>query len=235
MVQSCRALLCSCLMLIKQLSFSGTTSDWRGRNVIFCCKGSTCLPPFLLLLYLSHQYRYAPLLQHCGLALNISTTCLKVQQDKQWTRGSLQLRPNTPILCSLPAQGCQLRGNCSLSRHLHILRPLCLLSPAPALPVSHLSMCFWPHKSMHTNVLLLLAPFPVHHLPGGLTIGKLTKINAVSANSPATKKVAMASIMGTYTVPKMLVFHLTSGWRRCGGRGQIRNRFVWFVSHCVDV
>lgn len=31
-------------------------------------------------------------------------------------------------------------------------------------------------------------------------------------------------VHNTYTVPKMLVFHLTSGWRRCGGWGQIRNK-----------
>jgi len=121
------------------------------------------------------QVRYTPLLHHHSLALNISTTCLKVQQDKQWSRGSLQLWPNAQILSSLSAQGCQHRASCSLSIHLHLPLPLCLLSSAPALPVTVLCMYFRPHKPMHPNC-------------------------------------------------KMLVFHFTSGWRRCGGRGQIRNK-----------
>ncbi|KAL1246723.1 hypothetical protein QQF64_034346 [Cirrhinus molitorella] len=37
---------------------------------------------------------------------------------------SLQVWPNTPIPCNLSAQGCQLKGNCSLSRHVQLPLPL---------------------------------------------------------------------------------------------------------------
>ncbi|KAJ8368742.1 hypothetical protein SKAU_G00087700 [Synaphobranchus kaupii] len=103
-------------------------------------QGTTCLPQFLLLLRLSHLYWYAPLLHHPSPAPNISTTCLEVLQDRQWSRGSLQLWPNIPILHRLSARGCKLRGGCSLSRHLHLHLPLCLLSPTPPLSLAHL--CF---------------------------------------------------------------------------------------------
>ncbi|KAJ8375622.1 hypothetical protein SKAU_G00062020 [Synaphobranchus kaupii] len=109
-------------------------------EAVFCCKGTTCLPLFLLLLRLSHLYWYAPLLHHPSPAPNISTTCLEVLQDRQWSRGSLQLWPNIPILHRLSARGCKLRGSCSLSRHLHLHLPLCLLSPTPPLSLAHL--CF---------------------------------------------------------------------------------------------
>lgn len=213
-------------MLIKQLSFSGTTSDWRGRNVVFCCKGSTCLPPFLLLLYLSHQYRYT----HC-----CTTTA--------WPSTSVPLASKYSGTSSGQEEVCS-------SSPTHTFSAVCLPSVASSEPIvlsadistysCPFAYCLRPQPCQWPTCVCVCDPtsqciqmdcscwpaFLPTTCPESLTVGQWTKINAFCANSPATKKVATASIMGTYTVPKMLVFHLTSGWRRCGGRGQIRNRLV---------
>ncbi|CAB1460701.1 unnamed protein product [Pleuronectes platessa] len=62
-----------------------------------------------------HQYHlpesncsHAPLLHPHSLAPSIDSTCHTLQQERQWTRGSLLYHPNTLILQRLSAQDCLL-------------------------------------------------------------------------------------------------------------------------------
>ena len=214
-------------MSVKQRSFSGTTSDWRGRNAVFCCKGSTCLPLFPLLLRLSHLYRYAPPLRPHSLAPNISSTCLKVQRDRQWSAGSVQLGPNAN---ANPPQS--VRSRLPAQRHLF---------PQQAPPPTSAPLPIVPDPSPDIGPLVFLTPqvppakriSPAGSLPTPPPARRAynrtqntIQINAVSATSPTARKRATASVMGLYIVPKMLACQLNSGWRRCGGRGQITNRWM---------
>ena len=187
-------------MSIKQQKSIGTTSDWRGRNVVICCKGSTCLPLFLLLLRLSHLYRYAPLLQPHSLAPNISTTWLKVQQNRQWSRGSLQFPPNTPILYS-PSKGRNVEDCCppeaaSSEAVVPSAGNSTYVCPAACWP--------WPHPC-HWPICVLDPTSPCsqtdcscwHPCYSSTCLEGLQsdRINAFSATSPATWKLSTASIM----------------------------------------
>lgn len=222
----------STTLQVKGNLFSGTTSDWRGRTVVFCCKGSTCLP-----LVPVASVPLPPLQEHPtatppqpGPQHQYHLLQNTVMQAVIKNRSAAPPHPHAPPPVCLrlvaPGQLFSKQASPPTSAPLPVV-----LNPTPAIG----PLCFWPHKSINRHQLLLPAPLLPLHLPGGLTIRQYESESCSQCHQPRNEETGHSEYYGYIYCPqntdKPLDHWMEEMQRKSAGKTWGAFPSTWFYEH----